>query len=136
MKTILKTICIIFALFVCVFPLKYKHSYMDKAEVKASHILVETQEEANKIHDDIITQKIKFEDAAKKYSTCPSGEDGGDLGYSTRGVLLAEFENVIFNLAPKKLSEPFQTKEGWHIAKVTDVKYFSDKKNFEKRYKF
>jgi len=89
--------------------------------VKASHILVDSKAEA-----DLIKSKIDkgecFETLAKKYSKCPSGENGGDLGYFDRGQMVKEFEDVAFNLPVGKVSEPVKTQFGWHIIKVYDRK--------------
>ena len=134
MKIVLKTICIIFALFVCIFPFKYNHSYADKKEIKASHILVTKEELAKEIKAQLDKEPKKFEELAKKYSKCPSGADGGDIGYTQRGVILPEIENVVFNSELNKITEPVKSSEGWHIIKVTEIRYFSDKDNFAKRY--
>ncbi|MBQ3640535.1 peptidyl-prolyl cis-trans isomerase [bacterium] len=134
MKIVLKVICIIFALFVCIFPFQYKHSYADKKEVKASHILVAKEELAKEIKAKLDKEPRKFEEFAKKYSECPSGKDGGDIGFSQRGVILPEVEEVVFNSELNKITEPVKSPEGWHIIKVTDIRYFSDKENFAKRY--
>lgn len=87
--------------------------------VKASHILVDTKAQA-----DLIKSKIdngeSFETLAKKYSKCPSGQDGGDLGYFERGQMVKEFEDVAFNLPVGKVSDPVKTQFGWHLIKVYD----------------
>lgn len=87
--------------------------------VKASHILVDTKEQA-----DLIKSKIdggeSFEALAKKYSKCPSGEDGGNLGYFERGQMVKSFENAAFDLPVGKVSEPVKTQFGWHLIKVYD----------------
>lgn len=89
--------------------------------VKASHILVDTKSEA-----DLIKSKIDngecFETLAKKYSKCPSSQDGGDLGYFERGQMVKEFEDAAFNLPVGKVSYPVKTQFGWHIIKVYDKK--------------
>ena len=89
--------------------------------VKASHILVDSKEEA-----DLIKSKINngesFEALAKKYSKCPSGENGGDLGYFERGQMVKEFEDAAFNLPVGKVSDPIKTQFGWHLIKVYDKK--------------
>ena len=57
-------------------------------EVRASHILVKTEDEANKLREDINAGKISFEEAARQVSLCPSGHEGGDLGFFKRGVMV------------------------------------------------
>jgi len=95
--------------------------YSAITSVKASHILVDTKAEA-----DLIKSKIDngecFETLAKKYSKCPSGQDGGDLGYFERGQMVKSFEDAAFNLPVGKVSDPVQTQFGWHLIKVYDKK--------------
>lgn len=87
--------------------------------VKASHILVDSKAEA-----DLIKSKIDkgecFETLAKLYSKCPSGQNGGDLGYFERGQMVKSFEDAAFNLPVGKVSDPVKTQFGWHIIKVYD----------------
>jgi len=89
--------------------------------VKASHILVDTKEQA-----DLLKSKINngesFETLAKKYSKCPSRENGGDLGYFEKGQMVPAFEDAAFNLPVGKVSEPIHTQFGWHLIKVYDKK--------------
>lgn len=89
--------------------------------VKASHILVDTKKEA-----DMIKVKLNkgesFEALAKRYSKCPSGQNGGDLGYFERGQMVKPFEDAAFNLPIGKVSDPIQTQFGWHLIKVYDKK--------------
>ncbi|MCR5224879.1 MAG: peptidyl-prolyl cis-trans isomerase [Alphaproteobacteria bacterium] len=91
-------------------------------QVKASHILVATEDEANKILKDVRDGKISFEEAAKKFSKCPSGAEGGDLGYFGRGMMVKEFEDAAFATATGKISAPVKTQFGWHLIKVVDKK--------------
>lgn len=90
-------------------------------QVRASHILVETKEEAEKIKEEILAGK-PFEDAASEYSLCPSGKDGGDLNYFGRNMMVAEFDRAAFELKINELSDPVQTNFGWHLIVVTDKK--------------
>ena len=57
---------------------------LDVYEVRASHILVKTRQEAVQLKKDIEKGTITFEDAARQYSLCPSGQYGGDLGFFNR----------------------------------------------------
>ncbi|MHC4755088.1 MAG: peptidylprolyl isomerase [Planctomycetota bacterium] len=61
-----------------------------------------------------------FESIAAKHSDCP--DKGGDLGYITKGQMVEEFEDVVFNLNPGQISDVFRTRFGFHIAKVYDRK--------------
>lgn len=87
--------------------------------VRASHILVNTKEEATFIKSKI-DKGESFEAMAKKYSKCPSGKNGGDLGYFGKGDMVPSFENAAFDLPIGKVSEPVKTQFGWHLIKVTD----------------
>ena len=88
-------------------------------EVRASHILVETEQEANDLLNQINSGK-KFEKLAKKHSSCPSGKNGGDLGYFTRGRMVPEFENAAFGMNVGQVSAPIKTQFGYHLIKVID----------------
>lgn len=89
-------------------------------EVKASHILVATEEEAKALYNEIKNGK-DFAEAAKEYSKCPSGQASGDLGFFPRGVMVKPFEDAAFSLKQGELSEPVQTQFGWHLILVTGV---------------
>ena len=91
------------------------------AQVKAKHILVEKEEDANKIADEIKAGK-SFEDAAKEYSTCPSKEKGGDLGYFGKRQMVPEFEKAAFEAAIGEVSAPVKTQFGYHLILVEDKK--------------
>lgn len=95
---------------------------MKFTQVKASHILVKTEAEAKKIREEIESKIISFEDAAKKYSTCPSGKGGGDLGYFGKGQMAKPFEDAAFALPKGEVSQPVKTQFGYHLIKVTDKK--------------
>jgi len=90
-------------------------------EIRASHILVQTKEQAEKVREEILAGK-SFEEAAKEYSLCPSGKQGGDLGYFGRGAMVPEFEKAAFELPVNQVSEPVKTQFGWHLIVVTDKK--------------
>lgn len=91
------------------------------SEVRASHILVKTQEEALKIKEEIAAGK-SFDEAAKDYSSCPSGRNGGDLGFFGHGVMVPEFDKAAFEAIQGEVTEPVQTNFGWHLILVTDKK--------------
>ena len=86
--------------------------------VRAKHILVKTQEEALEIKK-MLDNGADFDTLAKQYSLCPSKEKGGDLGYFNRGQMVPEFENAAFSTPIGGISEPVETRFGWHIIKVT-----------------
>lgn len=90
-------------------------------EVRASHILVSTEDEANKLREEIINGK-DFAAVAAEYSNCPSGAAGGDLGFFGKGMMVKPFEDAAFELEVGEISKPVQTQFGWHLIVVTDKK--------------
>lgn len=90
-------------------------------QVKASHLLVETEAEAIELREAIIAGK-PFAEAAEEVSMCPSKANGGDLGYFGKGQMVKEFENAAFSLNIGEVSDPVQTQFGWHLIIVTDKK--------------
>ncbi|MCR4945253.1 MAG: peptidylprolyl isomerase [Clostridium sp.] len=97
-----------------------KKNFVEEATARAKHILVETEEEAKKIKDEIESKAISFEEAAKKYSSCPSKEQGGDLGVFNRGMMVPEFEEAAFNSEIGKITDPVKTQFGYHLILVED----------------
>lgn len=96
---------------------EHKEYFNVPETVRASHILVNDEKKANEIVDEI-KGGLSFEDAAKKYSTCPSKEIGGDLGEFIRGKMVKEFEDAAFKLEVGVVSEPVKSQFGYHIIKV------------------
>ena len=88
-------------------------------EVRASHILVKTEQEAKDLYNEIKNGK-SFAEVAQEKSLCPSGQNGGDLGYFRRGQMVPQFEIAAFNLPVGEISKPVWTQFGWHLIKVTD----------------
>ena len=91
-------------------------------QVSAKHILVSTEDEAKNLKAKIDNNEITFEDAAKQFSSCPSGKQGGDLGTFPRGVMVKPFEDAAFSAELNKVTNPVQTQFGWHLIKVTAQK--------------
>ena len=97
-------------------------------QVQAMHILVPTEAKAIEIRQDILAGETKmevfnnFRNAAKRYSTCPSGRDGGMLGYFGRGDMVKPFEEAAFNLPNGQVSEPVKTQFGYHLIYVISKK--------------
>ncbi|MDD2655793.1 MAG: peptidyl-prolyl cis-trans isomerase [Candidatus ainarchaeum sp.] len=89
--------------------------------VRASHILVSSEREANRIIEEIKNGK-DFAEMAKRYSSCPSGKGGGDLGFFGKGQMVKEFEDAAFSLKEGELSKPVKTQFGWHIIRVAGRK--------------
>lgn len=89
------------------------------SKIKASHILVDKHSQALKVMDEL-KGGAKFADLAKKYSTCPSGKRGGNLGAFGRGQMVKPFEKAVFALSPGQVSpEPVKTQFGYHVIKRT-----------------
>lgn len=95
--------------------------FREEAQTKASHILVEDKETADEIHE-AINQGSSFEEQAKTHSSCPSSDQGGDLGYYPKGRMVPEFEEAASELAIGEISQPVKTQFGYHIIKVIDRK--------------
>lgn len=91
-------------------------------ELKASHILVETEEEAKAIITEL-DGGADFAELAKEKSTGPSGPNGGDLGYFTKGRMVPEFEEAVFALEIGTYTkEPVKTQFGYHVIKSDDLR--------------
>ncbi|WP_312700506.1 peptidylprolyl isomerase [Sedimentibacter sp.] len=93
--------------------------YKMQEEVRASHILVNTEEEA-KAALDRINKGDKFEDVAKDVSIDGSAATGGDLDYFSRIRMVKPFSDAAFSLEVGDVSEPVQSEFGYHIIKLTD----------------
>lgn len=98
---------------------KNKEAFKEKESANASHILVSEEDKAREIYE-----KVKdgedFETLAKKNSTCPSKEKGGDLGTFTRGQMVKEFEDAVFENEVGTVTEPVKTQFGYHIIKINE----------------
>ncbi|MEF9438372.1 MAG: peptidylprolyl isomerase [Candidatus Mariimomonas ferrooxydans] len=101
---------------------KNQNEFMTGPEVKASHILVNTETEAA----DVLKRIQKGEDFSKLAVelTIDKGtaKNGGDLGFFGSGRMVPEFEKAAFGLKPGEVSSPVKTKFGYHIIKITDKK--------------
>ena len=98
---------------------EHKSEFVSGPTVQASHILVDSEEKANEILSDIRAGKISFADAAKKNSSCPSAEKGGDLGEFSQGQMVPEFDKAVFAMNVGDISEPVKTQFGYHIISLT-----------------
>lgn len=97
-----------------------------KKEYLVSHIVTKTKEEAEKILKDLQAKKIsasKFSELAKKHSIDQdSSGNGGDLGYILEDNMIKEISDAIANLKKDEISTPIQTKFGWHLVKIADIR--------------
>jgi len=91
-------------------------------QIRASHILVQTEEEAQNIFNKI-NKGESFASLAKAHSADKgSAQKGGDLGYFGQGKMVPEFEKAALGLKPGEVSEPVKTRFGYHIIKLKDIK--------------
>lgn len=91
-------------------------------QVRASHILVKTEDEAKKILEQIKKGGDFAKIAREKSIDSGSAKNGGDLGFFSRGQMVPEFENAAFNLKEGEMGGPVKTQFGYHIIKVTGRK--------------
>jgi foldase protein PrsA len=107
-----------------------KDSYNEPEQVEASHILVKNEETTNKVKEKLEAGE-DFAELAKEYSTDTSNaENGGELGYFSKGTMVEEFENIAFSMNVGEISDPVKTDYGYHIIHVTDKKEAKEA-NFE-----
>ena len=99
-----------------------QEAFKEPANVTAKHILIDSEELAKEIKEKIALNELTFEEAAAKYSSCPSKEQGGNLGSFSKGMMVPEFEEVAFVLPIGEVSEPVKTQFGYHLIKVVDKK--------------
>lgn len=90
-------------------------------EYNASHILVETQEEATAIIAEL-EAGADFAETAKGKSTGPSGPTGGELGWFGPGMMVAPFEEAVVAMKKGQVSAPVETRFGWHVIKLNDTR--------------
>ncbi|MGR3316736.1 peptidylprolyl isomerase [Roseovarius indicus] len=102
----------------------YEEQYPDEAgetEYRASHILVETEEEAQ----DLVTQLedgADFAALAREHSTGPSAPSGGDLGWFGEGDMVQPFFEAVAALEPGGVSGPVETQFGWHVVTLAETR--------------
>lgn len=96
-----------------------KESFKMPEALRASHILVKSEGEAQGIKDEL-ARGAKFEDLARERSIDPTARVGGDIGYFTRYQLVPEFEEAAFKMQVGEISGPVETKFGYHVIKLTE----------------
>ncbi len=101
---------------------KYYDENADKfvkgESVNASHILVDNEELANELLAKIKAGEVSFEDVARDNSTCPSKENGGNLGEFTKGQMVPEFDEAVFKMTVGEITGPVKTQFGYHLIKL------------------
>lgn len=95
------------------------NEFAGEDEFDASHILVETVEEAKALKAQL-DDGADFAELARENSTGPSGPNGGALGWFGKGQMVPEFEEAVIALEKGQVSEPVQTQFGWHLVKLND----------------
>ncbi|OAN84782.1 peptidylprolyl isomerase [Sulfitobacter geojensis] len=102
----------------------YDAQYTDQEageEYNASHILVETEEEANTIKT-ALDDGADFAELAREKSTGPSGPGGGSLGWFGAGMMVPSFEAAVVAMEPGAVSAPVETQFGWHVIKLNETR--------------
>ena len=84
----------------------------------ARHILVDTEEQCQALKDEIV-DGADFAELAKEHSSCPSGSSGGDLGEFGPGMMVKEFDEVVFSAELNTVQGPVKTQFGYHLLEVT-----------------
>lgn len=102
---------------------KYYEDNLDKFKqgesVNADHILVDSEEKALEILAKIENGEMTFGDAAREFSSCPSGQRGGNLGDFGRGQMVPEFDKAVFELEVGEVTKaPVKTQFGYHLIKL------------------
>ncbi len=97
-----------------------KDTFVEGEKVNASHILVDSEEKANEILEKINAGEISFEEAATKNSSCPSSQNGGNLGDFTKGQMVPEFDEACFTMEKGEIRGPIKTQFGYHIILLND----------------
>ena len=95
-----------------------KAQFQKGESVCAKHILVDTEDECNEILAKVTNGEMTFEAAAKEFSKCPSGQNGGDLGEFGKGQMVPEFEQAAFAAELGQVVGPVVTQFGAHLIKV------------------
>jgi peptidyl-prolyl cis-trans isomerase C len=88
------------------------------ATASARHILVDSEQQCLDLKEKILGGE-DFADVAKAHSNCPSKAQGGDLGQFGPGMMVKEFDEVVFSADVNTLQGPVKTQFGYHLLEVT-----------------
>ena len=105
----------------------HKAEYVEEPKVLCQHILVKGADDKaldkiKDIRERIVSGKADFAEEAKKNSDCPSGQEGGSLGWFGRGMMVPEFDKVAFEMKKGEISGVVTTQFGYHIIYKADEK--------------
>ena len=89
------------------------------ATASARHILVDSEEQCQELKNQI-EEGANFADLAMQYSSCPSGQKGGDLGQFSPGMMVKEFDEVVFSADVNTVQGPVKTQFGYHLLEVIE----------------
>ena len=103
----------------------HKAEYVVPPQVLCQHILVKGSNDAaldkiKEIRERIVNDKADFAEEAKKHSDCPSGAQGGSLGWFGRGMMVPEFDKAAFEMKKGEVSGVVTTEFGYHIIYKAD----------------
>lgn len=87
-------------------------------QATARHLLVSSEEQCEQLKQQIL-DGADFADVAKAHSSCPSGAQGGDLGSFGPGMMVREFDEVVFSAPLNEVQGPVKTQFGYHLLEVT-----------------
>ncbi len=87
-------------------------------KASARHILVATEDKCNELKNEIAAG-ADFAEVAKNNSTCPSSREGGNLGEFGPGMMVPEFDEVVFSAPINEVQGPVKTQFGYHLLEVT-----------------
>ena len=105
---------------------EHQSQFREEGQVSAKHILVDSREQAEEVAKEV-EAGLAFEEAARKYSTCPSRDKGGDLGDFSKGQMVPEFEKAAFGGEVGAVIGPVETQFGHHLILVEDKKEASQR---------
>lgn len=88
------------------------------SQATARHILVDSEEDCAALKSEI-EGGADFAEIARQHSNCPSGQRGGDLGSFGRGMMVPEFDEVVFSAEVGTVQGPVKTQFGYHLIEVT-----------------
>ena len=105
----------------------HQAEYVEPPQVLCQHILVKGTDDAaldkiKAIRERIVSGKADFAEEAKKNSDCPSGAEGGSLGWFGRGMMVPEFDQAAFSMKKGEVSGVVTTQFGYHIIYKADEK--------------